>query len=190
LFADVNAAMSATGLKVGEAFGDQSLIELALTSLERVVLALYRPGNGVAHYASHAGRSMGFLQDQVRMAAALVTAARLTGRVPYVMLAEELMQFTRRTLWDEDAGGFFDRNPPVADEGDVGLLGERVKPFDLNCEAARTLAALAEISERDEYLGWADQALASQTPVHRDYGVDGAAYALAALDLLPAAPGS
>jgi uncharacterized protein YyaL (SSP411 family) len=137
----------------------------------------------VCHYEANGLRSAGFLQDQVAVASALTTAARLTGRVPYVMLAEELMQFSRRTLWDEPGGGFFDRKPPVVEDGDVGLLGERVKPFEINCQAARTLAALAVLSERADYRDWAERTLASQTPVYRSYGVHGAAYGLAALDL-------
>jgi uncharacterized protein YyaL (SSP411 family) len=182
-FADANAAVAAACLAAGDAWGDTSLVEIALTALERVVLALYRPGAGVSHYEANGVRSAGFLQDHVSVAAALVTAARLTGRVPYVMLAEELMQFSRRTLWDEQSGGFFDRKPPVAEDGDVGLLGERLKPFEVNCQAARTLAALAVLSERADYRDWAARALASQTGVYRSYGVHGAAYALAALDL-------
>lgn len=182
-FADTNAAMAAACLAAGEVWGDSSLVELALTALERVVLALYRPGAGMSHYEANGVRSGGFLQDHVGVAAALVTAARLTGRVPYVMLAEELMQFSRRALWDEPAGGFFDRKPPAAEDGDVGLLGERLKPFEVNCQAARTLAALAVLSERADYRDWAARTLASQTPIYRSYSVHGAAYGLAALDL-------
>jgi uncharacterized protein YyaL (SSP411 family) len=182
-FADTNAAMAAACLAAGDAWGEPALVELGLTTLEGVVLALYRPGAGVCHYEANGLRSAGFLQDQVAVASALTTAARLTGRVPYVMLAEELMQFSRRTLWDEPGGGFFDRKPPVVEDGDVGLLGERVKPFEINCQAARTLAALAVLSERADYRDWAERTLASQTPVYRSYGVHGAAYGLAALDL-------
>jgi uncharacterized protein YyaL (SSP411 family) len=183
MFADANAAMASACLKVGDACADTALVELGVLALERVALTLYRPGAGVSHYQSRGGGSMAFLQDQVRMAAALITAAQLTGRVPYVMLAEELMQFSRRTLWDEASGGFFDRKAPEAAEGDVGPAGERVKPFDVNCEAARALAALAMVSEQEQYLESARQALASQTPFYRGHGLVGAAYALAALDL-------
>ena len=128
LYADANAAMAASWLIAGDALDDSSLTEFALMSLERVVIALYRPGAGLAHYEAGHLMVRGLLVDQVRMASALVTAARLTGRVPYVMLAEELMQYARRTLWDDEVGGFFDRKAPVIEDGDIGLMAERIKP--------------------------------------------------------------
>ncbi len=185
LYADVNAEVAGSLLIVGDSLDDPSLVELALSSLERVVLVLYRPGAGLAHYYTDRPHVRGLLVDQVRAAWSLVTAARLTGRVPYVMLAEELMQYARRTLWDQARGGFFDRSVPVAEDGDIGLLAERIKPLDTNCEAARALAALATLSERAEYGEWARQTLASQTLVYRKHGAHGAAYGLAALELAP-----
>jgi hypothetical protein len=183
LYADVNAEVAGSLLIVGDSLDDPSLVELALSALERVALVLYRPGAGLAHYHTDRPHVRGLLVDQVRAAWSLVTAARLTGRVPYVMLAEELMQYARRTLWDQERGGFFDRSAPVAEDGDIGLLAERIKPLDTNCEAARALAALATLSERAEYDEWARQALASQTLVYRQHGAHGAAYGLAALEL-------
>src|SRR6185436_11096557 len=84
------------------------------------------------------GGARGLLADHVRCASALLTAYWRTARLPYSMLAEELMQFARRTLWDERDWGFYD-----APHG--------TKPFALNCEAARIECRLAGLHGEDDY---------------------------------------
>ena len=86
------------------------------------------------------------------------------------MLAEELMQFARRTLWDERDGGFFEHAIPAEEAG-----AERAKPFALNCEAARVLCRLdvlhhdaeyregAVMADASDYAGDAARTLVSQT---------------------------
>jgi len=48
------------------------------------------------------------LRDHVRTALAFLTAFELTGRLPYSMLAEELLQAARRRWWADDRGSFGD----------------------------------------------------------------------------------
>jgi hypothetical protein len=62
----------------------QMLIPRAIDELERVVGGVYRPGH-----------SVGDASDHVCLASALLTAFEATGRLPYSMLAEELMQGTK-----------------------------------------------------------------------------------------------
>jgi hypothetical protein len=50
------------------------------------------------------------------------------------MLAEELIQTTRRRAWDDESGGFIDRTAGAAE-----------KPFAANCEAVRVLSRLAAL---------------------------------------------
>ena len=52
------------------------------------------------------GWSVRMLSDQIRSALAFLTAFELTGRLPYSMLAEELLQIARRDAWDRDGAGF------------------------------------------------------------------------------------
>ena len=123
----------------------------------------------------------GRLADQSGAASALLTAFECTSRLPYSMLAEELMQFARRTLWDADAGGFFD--------GDSGA-----KPFALNCEAASVLCRLALLHGSDDYQRAAvvasdadyrrdaEQILQWLAPSAPELGLAGAVYGLAAGD--------
>jgi len=132
------------------------------------------------------GGVRGQLADHVRSASALLTAFSLTGRLPYSMLAEELMQFARRTLWDDRHGGFFDPSG--------------VRPFRLNCEAARVLCRLSVLHRDDEYRQVAVLAsdadygrdaaltLASQTSVYRQHGPSSAVYGFALAEWLALGP--
>jgi hypothetical protein len=67
----------------------------AIDELERVVGPAYRPGHGLVDPASGAHACPA---DHVCAASALLTAFEVTGRLPYSMLAEELMHVARRTL--------------------------------------------------------------------------------------------
>jgi hypothetical protein len=157
----------------------REIIQPAIDELERVVAGAYRPGEGVSQTAS--GGPRGRLTDQSSAASALLTAFECTSRLPYSMLAEELMQFARRTLWDADAGGFFD--------GDSGA-----KPFALNCEAASVLCRLALLHGSDDYQRAAvvasdadyrrdaEQILRWLAPSAPELGLAGAVYGLAATD--------
>jgi uncharacterized protein YyaL (SSP411 family) len=150
-------------------------LQAAVDELERLVGSAYEPGEGLSRAAAggHA------LADHVSAASALLTAYECTGRLPYSMLAEELMQFVARTLGDAGAPGFAD--------------GETAsKPFAFNCEAASVLYRLDALHRSAEYreaavvapaadygrdaeglLRW----LAPQVP---ETGLGGAVYGLAA----------
>jgi hypothetical protein len=81
--ADAAAALEAALLaSMLDGFGP--LAAPAVDELERIVSAHYRPG-----------RPLGSFADQVRTASALLTAFDVSGRLPYPMLAEELMQTAR-----------------------------------------------------------------------------------------------
>ena len=177
-YVDQAAASIDACLGASDVFDPHDLVQNAIDELERVVGAAYRPGEGVAHVVNEPSSARGRLGDHVRCASALLTAYSRTGRLPYSMLAEELMQFVRRTLWDEQDGGFYD-------------IPHGTKPFALNCEAARVLCRLAGLHHEDEYrkaavvasdadyLRDAARTLGSQTPAYRQYGPLSAVYGLA-----------
>lgn len=170
------------------ASASHDLLASAIDELERVVGGAYRPGGGVAHSEGGPDPPRGQLGDQVGAASALLTAFSLTGRLPYSMLAEELMQFARRTLWDEGDGGFFDG---VARPGIHGP-----KPFAVNCGAARVLCRLETLHRDEEYLkvavvadagscaSDAGRTLESQTPGLRSRGLGAAVYGIALTEWL------
>jgi uncharacterized protein len=144
LFVDSNAIMASTALAASRTFDDEGLKSFALRSLERVLLAGYKPGDGAAHDVDRQPRVRGLLTDQITMATANLDAFDATGNVVYEMMAEELAHYAVRRLWDDRSGGFFDR---VVDEPDpIGLMRQRLKPFVVNCDAARMLARLAVTS--------------------------------------------
>ena len=135
-FSDGNALAASAMLRAAGIFQDDALGKRALDALERVLLASYKPGHGVAHSAAGV---RGLLADQVAMAAANLDAWESTGNVVYRMMAEELMHYALRTMWDGSGGGFFDRvdNPEEPPQPPL-------KPFVLNCEAAIVLRRIAD----------------------------------------------
>lgn len=116
----------------------RDIISHAIDELERVIGGAYKPGEGLLAELGAAG-ARGRLGDHVRGASALLTAYRVTSRLPYAMLAEELMQFARRSLWDDAAGAF------------GSTAGRRDHPFALNCGAASVYCRLASLHAADDY---------------------------------------
>ena len=142
LYVSANARMISAALRAAEVLDDTALGEFALKSLERLAVACYRPGEGIAHCLDVTPSIRGLLDDQVAMAGALLDAHEATGNIVYEMMAQELAHFAIRVMWDDQGGGFFDR--AVVEPAElVGRMRERVKPFAANCEAARVLKRLA-----------------------------------------------
>jgi hypothetical protein len=159
------------------------LVPVAIDELERVVGIAYRPGAGLAALLSNPEAERGHLGTHVRVSAALLTGYQITGRLPYAMLAEELMQFTRRESSDEQGGGFGDR---------ARRAGRAARmPFVLNCEAARVLIRLAALHDTAayreaavlapdaDYARDAGRVLRACEPAFREHGVDAAVFGLA-----------
>jgi len=103
-------------LRAADVGGDRAgaLIAATIDELERIVGESYEPGEGIGDYADH-----------IRAAAALITAYDVTGRLPYAMLAEELMQASTRM----SAG----------------------RGFAIECEAARVFCRLAALHDDEDY---------------------------------------
>ncbi len=177
LYADANGIAASALLAAGTALEDQQLIQEALTSFERVVLACYKPGAGAAHYFDGAPHVRGLLADQVSTIAALLDAHDVTGGEPYMMMAEEIGHFMVRDLWDEEQGGFFDR---VSSPDDVGLLRTRRKPFLANAEAAAVCARLNREGHAFDFGPNAEGALAVAERQAYTQGVLAAHYLIAA----------
>ena len=152
IYADGNAAAAGALLGAATVLDDSDLGREALASFERVLLSLYRPGLGVAHYLDGSPRVGGLLADQVAVIGALLDAYDVSDGEPYRMMAEELAMTIVRDMWDENGIGFFDRAPAL---DDVGLLRDRRKPFVANAEAA---AALARVSRLEQRSGFPDPA--------------------------------
>ena len=182
VYADGTARMARAFAAASETLRDSSLLEFAVDAMEHVVAGTYERGGGIAHRAGSRTGVRGLLSDQVRAAAALLDLHALTDREVYLDMARELMHFAIQHLWDTGGGGgFLDR---VHGPEDVGLLREPLRPFVVNCEAARVLLRLATITADPAFRDRAAATLAAQTAAARAYGVDAAPYALAMRDLL------
>jgi hypothetical protein len=171
-------------LLAADVLDPRAIVPDAIDELERVVAAVYRPGDGLAHDVRVPGGARGQLGDHVQSASALLTAYRATARIPYAMLAEELMQFARRTLWDEEGSAF----RSAATRCD--------HPFAANCAAVRVWCRLARLHADEDYRAAAVMApgadyradaavvLASRSVELAACGMDAAVYGLALADLL------
>jgi hypothetical protein len=177
-YAGGNATMASAMLRIAEVLDDPALGSFALKSLERVLLGCYTPGGGVAHCLEEHASVRGLLDDQIAMAAAQLDAHAATGNIVYQMMAQELIHYAVRMMWDDREGGFFDRSIP--DEHDrIGLMAERLKPFVSNCEAVRVLRRLAESTGDREFDARADATLAAVAPLAGSQGALAAHYLLA-----------
>ncbi len=186
VYADATASMARAFARAAGALADASLLESAVAAIEHVVAGTYERGGGIAHRAGDGGGVRGLLADQVRASAALLDLHALTNREAYLDVAQELMHFAVRRLWDTaGGGGFLDR---VHAPDDVGLLREPARPFRANCEAASVLSRLSHVARQPALRERSVATLASQAPIARAYGVDAAPYALALRDLDGRAP--
>jgi hypothetical protein len=137
--ADAMYALDAC-LRAADVSGDRAgpLIASAIDELERIVGDSYAPGEGIGDYADH-----------VRAAAALITAYEVTGRLPYAMLAEELMQTSARVSAGHDftveceAARVFCRLAAVHDDDDYRAAAVIAPGADYRADASRMLAALS-----------------------------------------------
>jgi hypothetical protein len=168
--ADASASVEAC-LRAVEPGDPGESIQPAIDQLERVIGGSYRPGDGLMCDVHGTRVRCGF-GDHVRAASALLTAFELTGRLPYSMLAEELMLIARRE--------------PAAEAGLV-----------IQCEAARVLCRLAALHDDPgyraaaviatdaDYHADASHILAAQSaPAHTGTTAEAAAYGLALRELL------
>lgn len=103
-------------LQASAALGDGARLSSLVDDLERLIGRGYEPGDGVE------------AADQFAVASALLTAFEITGRLPYAMLAEELVQTSQR------------RGAAHTDAASA-------------CRAARVLCRLASLHADEAYVG-------------------------------------
>jgi uncharacterized protein YyaL (SSP411 family) len=173
-FSDANAAAASAVLHAAAAFQDDALGARALEVLERVLLSSYKPGDGVAHSAAGV---RGLLCDQIAMARANLDAWEATGNIVYRMMAEELVHYALRTMWDESCGGFLDC--AVGGPADSPVAHLPLKPFVLNCDAAVVLHRIAEATADTGFDLRARRVLEAMAPRAAAFGPLAAHYLLA-----------
>ena len=148
----------------------------AIDALERVVAGAYRPGQGVSHETGAGDFVRGGLSDHVRSASALLTAYMLTARLPYAMLADELMQSVLRT-------------PPEEPDGrDVRLRStaswRACFAVSRRCTATRSTAGRRSCPSTKTTPRMPARTLAALAPSVRERGVEAAPFGLALAEWL------
>ena len=114
---------------------DRGSIGQAIDELERIVGLAYRPGEKLPLSLRNPDEPDGGIEEHVAAASALLDAHDLTARLPYSMLAEELIQ-------------------PLRVDHDTGRIAVR-------CTLARVLGRLARLHDDEEYVRAAVVARAS-----------------------------
>lgn len=87
----VDACLAASSIVGGD------LINASIDELERIVCLVYRPGERLPQSLRNPDSDDGGVEDHVAAATALLSAYDVTARLPYSMLAEELIQTVRAT---------------------------------------------------------------------------------------------
>ena len=114
-------------LRAAPVVDSRELVQDAIDRLELLIGGSYRPGEGLVRDRGGV-RQRADAADHVRVASALLTAFELTGRLPYSMLAEELIAVAVRE--------------PLADADLV-----------IHCDVARALCRLARLHDDPDYRG-------------------------------------
>jgi uncharacterized protein YyaL (SSP411 family) len=110
----------------------RDLIGAAVDELERVICIAYRPGEMLPRSLRSADEADGGIDEHLAAATALLTAHDATARLPYSMLAEELIQPLRLTSGPEGPH----------DVSTAGAKGPRY---------VRVLCRLARLHDDEEY---------------------------------------
>lgn len=162
-----------------------SLVAAAIDELERVVGLGYQPGQRLPHVIGDSSQMRGSATDHTTTASALLTAYAITGRLPYSMLAEELIEVARHIWWDREAGCF-----SLGEDGETSP-GRALEILVVNCDAARVLWRLAALhadaecrehaafDRRVDYAGDARLILEGLASSYRTYGLAAVGYGLA-----------
>ncbi len=183
IYADRNGMMISAYLEAYGALQDEEAKAFALKSLDLLLATAYREGQGMYHaYFEGRARVPGLLNDQVQMANATLDAFEVTGEARYLHVAKDLMDYAITTLWDPQAGGFFDRAPQ---ENPLAALQRPFKDVDDNPTAspngvaAAVLDRLASLTNHEAYTHKARETLEAFAGSASRYGRFMAAYALA-----------
>ncbi|HKW73193.1 MAG TPA: DUF255 domain-containing protein [Candidatus Dormibacteraeota bacterium] len=138
----------------------------------------YRKGEGMTHYEGVGGQ----LGDQVWSLWAAVRAYQNGFGDRWLDVAQDLARHLEEKYGDSQLGGYFDREG----DGELGRLGERIKPLSENSVGAMALIELDILvgDPTSPYHDRARRALESVASLPRQYGLMAAVFARA-LDRLP-----
>ncbi|MCH7781568.1 thioredoxin domain-containing protein [candidate division KSB1 bacterium] len=163
IFADINGMMISSFIAAYHVLKRNELKRFSLKSIDFILDNLYDSEKGFAHsYVKGKANIYGLLQDQVRMAFALIDAFELSGSLRYLEIAKEVMDLVILNCFDHNTGGFFDR---FQLSESTGILSIGHKPFEdvpvasVNSVAIRVLDILFALTDDDKYRTTAEKTL-------------------------------
>lgn len=157
ILAGWNGDMICAYLQAAKLIGDDQAKEFALKSADRIIETMVSEQDGVAR-VFYKGKASGFgyLEDNVKVAAALMACYRASDQDEYLESATSLMNYVEARFIDRDSGLYMD----VVDTGTSDSLGLlRLTRLPLEDEISRAPNAVAamvwyqlhDVSKNDEY---------------------------------------
>ena len=142
-------------LDAAELLGDDQAKEFALKSADRLIEAMVSESEGVARMMYRTrSTGFGFLEDNVKVAAALLRCHEVSGHAEYLESAESLMAYVEARFLDAESGLYRD---VATNEGQPGLMKLKRLPIEddiaraPNAVAAMNWVALAKSMDKSEY---------------------------------------
>ncbi len=191
IYADVNGMMiseysSAYFSEYSSAYSalrKDSYKGFALKTLDRIIEKMYSPQKGFAHsLSSGKPKHYGLLEDQVRMAHALIDGFKLSGNIKYFEISEKLTGFILEHFEDRDSGGFFDRNPEYEAGGILNMPRKHINDFSqssANSEMVRVLQRLFGLTGNIIYREASERTLKEMSASNVYSGTSSASFASA-----------
>lgn len=169
IYTSLNGMLISAYLRAYRILKSQTLRDFALKSLERLLKLRFMDNE-----LFHSEDVKGMLDDYIYLIDALICSYEVTGNDRYLKEAERLMDICIEKLWDRDNGGFFDSEEAV--------LGVRLKGIEdiphpsANSVAITLLLKLFQLTDRFEYLSYAEKSLEYFAGEAQVLGVNGASY--------------
>ena len=185
IYASWNGMMISSYLEAFKAINDESLKGFALKSLDRILREHWLESGLITHRAAIAA-SEAFLDDQVEVAQATLTAFEITGEQRYIVAAKKIVSVMIEQFWDDENGeapSAFNDIPRSAQQ--VGALKIKNKPITdsptpgANAVAVLTLLRLETYTGNDMYRSYAERILRYFAGTVKNQGTFAATYFLA-----------
>ena len=151
-YTSLNGMMISAYLKAFRAFGDGTLRDFALMSLEKILEM-----NVVAGRLSHCPGVNAILDDYIHIIDAIISAYEVSGGRNYLDRARGVMDACLERFWDREGGGFFDTEEEVVGMRFKGI--EDVPQPSANGLAAIVLLKLAHMLNDEKYRQYTERLL-------------------------------
>lgn len=169
IYTSLNGMLISSYIKAYRILRDERLKDFAIRSIDRLIRIRF---NGDEFY--HSDGVMAMLDDYVHLVDALICSYEITGNNHYLNMAIKVMDMCIQRMWNEDGGAFFDSESSVLD---IRLQGiEDIPHPSGNSLSIITLLKLFQLTDRSEYLKYAERSLESFASAALNLGIIGAYY--------------